>query len=77
LPSYGYWQDPKTQTIPFYRPWVKADTIAELQAKGLTQAAPGQKADLVATYHLQGQTLVEATSTTDGFGMGAGPWCGG
>ena len=25
------WQDPKSQTIPFYGPWVKADVIAELQ----------------------------------------------
>jgi hypothetical protein len=71
------WQDPKTQTVPFYGPWVKADAIAELQAKGLTQAAAGQKADLIVTYHMQGQELVDATSTTDGFGMAAGPWGGG
>ena len=71
------WQDPKTQTVPFYGPWVKADTIAELQAKGLTPVAAGQKADLIVTYHMQGQELVDATSTTDGFGIGAGPWGGG
>jgi hypothetical protein len=71
------WQGPKSQTIPFYGPWVKADVIAELQTKGLTPVAAGQKPDLLVTYHIQGQELVDATSTPDGFGMGAGPWGGG
>jgi len=71
------WQDPKSQTIPFYGPWVKADVIAELQTKGLTPVSAGQKPDLIVTYHMQGQELLDATSTTDGFGMGAGPWGGG
>jgi hypothetical protein len=71
------WQDPKTPTVAFYGAWVKADTIAELQAKGLTQAAAGQKPDVIATYHLQGQEVVDATSTTDGFGIGSAPWGGG
>ena len=51
------WQDPKSQTIPFYGPWVKADVIAELQTKGLTPVAAGQKPDLLVTYHIQGQEL--------------------
>jgi len=71
------WQDPKSHTVPFYGPWVKADVIAELQTKGLTPVAAGQKPDLIVTYHLQGQELVDATSTTDGFGLGSGPWGGG
>jgi hypothetical protein len=52
------WQDPKTGAMAFYGPWVKADAIAELQAKGLTQAAAEQKADLIVTYHMQGQVFV-------------------
>jgi hypothetical protein len=63
------WQGPKSQTIPFYGPWVKADVIAELQTKGLTPVAAGQKPDLLVTYHIQGQELVDATSTTDGLGL--------
>ncbi len=72
------WQDPKTQTVPFYGPWVKADAIAELQAKGLTQAAAGQKADLIVTYHMQGQELVDATSSDGWIRPGqSGPGGGG
>jgi len=71
------WQDPKTPGVPFYGPWVKGDVIAELQTKGLTPVASGQKPDLIVTFHMQGQEMLDATSTTDGFSMGAGPWGGG
>jgi hypothetical protein len=73
------WQDPKNPGLQFYGQWVKADVIAELNAKGLTQAAAGQTPDVLVTFHIQGQELLDATSNTDsdGFGWGPGPWSGG
>jgi Domain of unknown function (DUF4136) len=73
------WQDSKGPGLPFYGQWVKPDVIAELNAKGLTQAAAGQTPDLLVTYHIQGQEMLDATSNTDvdGFGLGGGPWGGG
>jgi hypothetical protein len=73
------WQDSKNPGLPFYGQWVKADVLAELSAKGLTPAAAGQTSDLLVTYHIQGQEMIDATSNTDsdGFGMGPGPWGGG
>lgn len=37
------WQGPTAQKIPFYGAWVKGDVITELQTKGLTPIAAGQK----------------------------------
>jgi Domain of unknown function (DUF4136) len=73
------WQDPKTPGLPFYGQWVKPDVLAELAAKGLTPAAAGQTPDLLVTYHIQGEQMLDATSNTDyeGFGLGGGPWAGG
>jgi Domain of unknown function (DUF4136) len=73
------WQDSKNPGTPFYGQWVKADVLAELNAKGLSPAGPGQTPDLVVTYHLQGQEVMDATSNTDsdGFGWGPGTWGGG
>ena len=73
------WQDPKNPGMPFYGQWVKPDVLAELSAKGLKPAAAGQTADLLVTYHIQGQEVMDATSNTDvdGFGLGQGPWGGG
>ena len=73
------WQDSKNPGMPFYGQWVKTDVIAELSAKGLTQAAAGQTPDIFVTYHIRGQELIDATSNTDsdGFGLGSGPWEGG
>ncbi len=73
------WQDPKTAGLPFYGQWVKPDVIAALTAKGLTLAAAGQAPDLLVTYHIQGQEVLDATSNTvgDGFDMAPGPWGGG
>jgi Domain of unknown function (DUF4136) len=71
------WVDPKTPGLPFYGAWVKADVIAQLNAKGLQPAAAGQTPDLYVTYHIQGQEMVDATSNTDAFDMGPGPWGGG
>jgi hypothetical protein len=72
------WQDSKNPGLAFYGQWVQADVLAELSAKGLTPAA-GQTPDLLVTYHIQGQEMIDATSNTDseGFGMGPGPWGGG
>jgi Domain of unknown function (DUF4136) len=73
------WQDPKSPGLPFYGQWVKADVLAELATKGFTPAAAGQTPDVVVTYHIQGEQMLDATSNTDydGFGVGPGPWAGG
>ena len=72
------WQDSKNPGPPFYAEWVKADVLADLSAKGLTPAAAGQTPDVIVTYHIRGQELIDSTSDTDsdGFGWGAGPWGG-
>jgi hypothetical protein len=73
------WQDSKNPGFPFYGQWVKTDVVAELNGKGLTPAAAGQTPDVIVTYHIQGQELIDSTSNTDadGFGWGGGPWGGG
>jgi uncharacterized protein DUF4136 len=73
------WQNSKNPGPPFYGSWVKADVVAELASKGLTPVAAGQTPDLIVTYHIQGQELIDTTSNTDadGFGWGGGGWGGG
>jgi Domain of unknown function (DUF4136) len=73
------WQDSKNPGPPFYGSWVKADVVAEMASKGLAPVAAGQTPDLVVTYHIQGQELIDTTSNTDadGFGWGGGGWGGG
>jgi hypothetical protein len=73
------WRDPQKPGLQFYGQWVKADVLAELKTKGLTPAAAGQTPDVIVTYHIQGQQLMDATSNTDydGFDVGPGPWGGG
>jgi hypothetical protein len=73
------WQDSKNPGFPFYGQWVKADVVAEMNGKGLTAVAAGKTPDLVVTYHIQGQEVIDSTSNTDsdGFGWGPGPWGGG
>jgi hypothetical protein len=73
------WQESKNPGFPFYGQWVKADILDQLSAKGLTPVAAGQTPDLLVTYHIQGQELIDATSNTDldGFSWGPGPWVGG
>jgi Domain of unknown function (DUF4136) len=73
------WRDSKNPGTPFYADWVKADVIAELASKGLSPAAAGQSPDVLVTFHIQGQELIDSTSNTDvdGFGWGAGTWAGG
>jgi hypothetical protein len=72
-------QESKNPGSPFYSQWVQSDLATELAAKGLTPAAPGQPPDLLITFHITGQELIDTTSNTDadGFGWGAGPWGGG
>ena len=71
------WRDPQKPGLPFYGAWVKSDVVAALSGKGLTQAAAGQSGDLVATYQIQGQEMIDADTTSDGFGTSIGPWGGG
>lgn len=71
------WRDPSNPTVPFYGQWVKPDVIGELTAKGLQQASAGQTPDVVATYFIHGEQVMDAQTTTDGFDVGIGPWGGG
>lgn len=71
------WRDPSNPSVPFYGQWVKPDVIAELNAKGLQQASAGQTPDIIATYFLHGEQVMDAQTTTEGFDTGIGPWGGG
>jgi len=71
------WQEPSKPGLPFYGAWVKADVIAELTSKGLTQAPAGQAGDVIVTYHIVSQEMMDTVSNTDGFGTEMGPWGGG
>ncbi|HXZ78525.1 MAG TPA: DUF4136 domain-containing protein [Terriglobales bacterium] len=58
----------------FYTQWVMPDVDAQLSTKGLTKVSPGQRADLIVSYHLATLEVKDSTTTTDGFGWGPGPW---
>jgi len=58
-----------TQFVPKY-------VTSALRAKNLSAAAAGQTPDLKVVYHFKTQDVVDATTTSDGFGWGGGPWGG-
>lgn len=68
------WQEPKNPGLPFYAQWIKPDVTAELSQRGLQQVGSGQTPDLVATFHVSGQEMIDAQTTSDGFDYGPGPW---
>jgi hypothetical protein len=71
------WRDLSNPGLPFYGQWVKPDVISALTDKGLRQVTTGQAPDIIVTYHIRGQELMDAETTTDGFDAGIGPWGGG
>jgi hypothetical protein len=71
------WHDPQNPGLPFYGQWIKPEVITALTAKGLQQAASGQAADVVVTFHIRGQEVMDADTTSDGWDVGIGPWGGG
>jgi hypothetical protein len=71
------WKITPTQSKSIYADWVKTDVDAQLSAKGLTLASGSQKPDIYVAYHIATQEMLDATTTTDGFGgwgWGGGPW---
>jgi hypothetical protein len=70
------WKANDSQENTFYRQFVRQDVEEELTKKGLTEAS-GTAADLIAVYHFSTQEVADSTTTSDGFGMGGGPWGGG
>jgi hypothetical protein len=71
------WRDPANPAVPFYGQWVQADVIAQLTSKGLQPVASGQMPDIIATYNIHGQEVMDAQTTSEGFDTGIGPWGGG
>jgi len=68
------WKTDQKEANSFYEQWIKPDVDAQLAAKHLTKLSADQKPDLIVVYHLKTQELWDATTTTDGFGWGSGPW---
>lgn len=58
-----------TQFVPKY-------VTSALRAKNLDQAKGSQPPDLKVVYHFKTQDVVDATTTSDGYGWGGGPWGG-
>jgi hypothetical protein len=70
------WSFAKGQENSFYRQFVRVDVDEQLAKKGLQKVAAVQGHDLIVTYHLVTQELMDSTTTSDGLGLGGGV-CGG
>ena len=68
------WQFSPNENNSFYKQWVVQFVDGSLQKAGLQQVASSQNPALIVTYHFMTQELMDATTTTDGFGWGGGPW---
>jgi len=68
------WRFGKNQGNGFYRQWVRADVDTQLAKKGLRKVTLEQKPDLILAYNFTTQELMDSTTTSDGFGLGDGPW---
>jgi Domain of unknown function (DUF4136) len=68
------WQTNQNEPNSFYDQWVKPDVDAQLASKHLSKITADQKPDLIVVYHLKTQELMDATTTSDGFGWGSGGW---
>ncbi len=71
------WKISQKQEDGFYRQWVVQFGDAALAKAGLQKVSGSQKPDLLIAYHFTTQEMIDATTTTDGFGWGGGPWMGG
>ena len=68
------WQFSPNENNSFYKQWVAQYVDGSLQKAGLQKVAASQNPALIVTYHFMTQELMDATTTTDGFGFGGGPW---
>lgn len=64
------------QETDFYTQFVPKYVTSALESKGLNQSTGNQPADLKVSFHFVTQNLMDATTTSDGFGWGGGPWGG-
>jgi Domain of unknown function (DUF4136) len=75
--TYAFRFTPKQQDS-FYRQFVTEYLPEQLTKKGLSQVSDPSKADLVVTYHFVTQEMIDASTSSDGFGWGGGhswgPW---
>lgn len=60
----------------FYRQFVTHYVDQAMTKKGLTKVPLAQKPDLMVIYNFKTQDVVDAVTTSDGFGWGGGPWGG-
>lgn len=60
----------------FYRQFVRQYVDAALAKKGLSEIKDPKTADVKVVYHFKTQDVIDATTTSDGFGFGGGPWGG-
>ena len=69
------WIFTQNQENSFYRQFVREYVDQELQKKGLMKISSPDRADLKVAYQFTTQELMDATTTSDGFGWGG--WGGG
>jgi hypothetical protein len=71
--TYAWRVSPKERNS-FYLSWVRTDVDKTLAAKGLKRVSESQNPDMIVAYHFVTQEVMDATTTTDGFGFGDGGW---
>jgi hypothetical protein len=74
--TYAWQFSPKEQNS-FYQQFVVEYVDDSLQKAGLQKVPLSQSPALLVTYHFATQEMIDATTTTDGFGWAPGPWPGG
>jgi hypothetical protein len=68
------WKFSPQENNSFYKQWVVQYVDDSLRKAGLQKVSASQNPALIVTYHFVTQELLDATTTTDGFGWGGGPW---
>ncbi len=68
------WRISPKERKSFYLSWVRSDVDKALAAKGMRRVSESQNPDMIVVYHFVTQEVMDATTTTDGFGYGGGGW---
>jgi hypothetical protein len=68
------WHLSPAEKNSFYKQFVVEYVDEALSKAGLQKVSAGQNPALLVTYHFMTQELMDATTTTDGFGWAGGPW---
>lgn len=64
----------RNQQDDFFTQFVPKYVTSALESKGLNPVTGSQQPDLKVAFHFKTQDVIDATTTTDGFGWGGGPW---